>query len=292
MISISESRLLSFLSGERFHRLHIEIVVQVQEVQIFPVDEEHQHVEPLPADLETDLEPVHFGELEELGACKGLQETPLLLSLGLLLMECIQHPGFQHLLVADTHLHGVASGAAFSVPVGDEGHIVGSLHLPTAEVEGLVGPEQTDPVGGLPVPEVLLGQEGFEVFPEIDLLEFLLGNVLNLGEVSDLLINFMGCYWVNRRIESESWNLWILLFYIHCCWIMICSDCHLSRPIVVKIRESYLVFCSDWVSDNNLIYVIELIPVFIIVLQISVQRLKFWATRNCQIQRFCCEERF
>ena len=35
------------------------------------------------------------------------------------------------------------------------------------------------------------------------------------------------------------------------------------RQIVVKVRESNPIFCSDWLSNNDLVNVIELIPIFI-----------------------------
>lgn len=37
----------------------------------------------------------------------------------------------------------------------------------------------------------------------------------------------------------------------------------MMRKIVVQVWECYFVFCSDWLSNDNLIDIIEFIPVFI-----------------------------
>jgi hypothetical protein len=41
----------------------------MQKIEIFPMNEQHEHVESLPANLETNFNPVHFSELEEF--CTG-----------------------------------------------------------------------------------------------------------------------------------------------------------------------------------------------------------------------------
>ena len=62
---VTESGFLSFLGGQSFDWLQVEIVVQMQVVQILPVDEEVEHVVPLPAHLQSRLHPVQGGGLEK-----------------------------------------------------------------------------------------------------------------------------------------------------------------------------------------------------------------------------------
>ena len=38
---------------------------------------------------------------------------------------------------------------------------------------------------------------------------------------------------------------------------------YLERQVVEQVRESDPVFCSHWLSDNDLVDVIKLVPVFI-----------------------------
>lgn len=54
--------------------------------------------------------------------------------------------------------------------------------------------------------------------------------------------------------------------------------------------KCYLVLCSDWLADDDLTDVIELIPIFILVIHITEKRLEFGATRNGHIQSFGCEK--
>jgi hypothetical protein len=66
MERISEARLLPLLGGQSLDRFKIEIVVEMEVCEILSVDEEIKHVETLPADLETSLDPINGGLLEEL----------------------------------------------------------------------------------------------------------------------------------------------------------------------------------------------------------------------------------
>lgn len=58
MERVSESGLFTLLCREGLDRLQVEVVVQVQVVQVLSVNQQVQHVVPLPAHLETDLYPV------------------------------------------------------------------------------------------------------------------------------------------------------------------------------------------------------------------------------------------
>ena len=64
---VAEARLLALLRGERLHRLQVEVVVEVQVVEVLAVDQQVQHVVPLPAHLQARLRPVELRALEELG---------------------------------------------------------------------------------------------------------------------------------------------------------------------------------------------------------------------------------
>jgi hypothetical protein len=50
------------------------------------MDQKHKHVETLAANLKSDFNPVHFGELEEFGACECFEQASLLLCNRLLLV--------------------------------------------------------------------------------------------------------------------------------------------------------------------------------------------------------------
>lgn len=70
---VPEPRLLPLLRGERLDRLQVEVVVQVQVVQAFPVYQQVEHVVALAADLQPSLDPVELGALEELCGFEGAE---------------------------------------------------------------------------------------------------------------------------------------------------------------------------------------------------------------------------
>jgi hypothetical protein len=124
MESISEARLLSLLGCQCLHRLQIEIVVQMQIVEVLPVDQKVKHVVALPADLHARLDPIELGVLEELRALEGLEEAALLLRFGTLSVEAVEDPAFEQLLVAHADLDRIPLRALLSEPLGDQWNIV------------------------------------------------------------------------------------------------------------------------------------------------------------------------
>lgn len=72
---ISKSGLLTFLCCEGFHRLQVEVVVQVQVVEVLSVNQQVQHVVALPAHLETNFYPVQLCRLEEFGSLERTEQV-------------------------------------------------------------------------------------------------------------------------------------------------------------------------------------------------------------------------
>lgn len=94
MESISKSRLFPLLCSQSLHRFEVEIVIQVQIIQVFPVYEQVEHVVALLDHLEAGFYPVDLSQLEELGFCESLEERSLVLRLGLFVVELVQNPDF------------------------------------------------------------------------------------------------------------------------------------------------------------------------------------------------------
>ena len=65
MESVSETRLLSLLRRQRFHRLQVEVVIEMQIVQVFAVNQQVEHIVTLAADLESCFDPIELRRLEE-----------------------------------------------------------------------------------------------------------------------------------------------------------------------------------------------------------------------------------
>lgn len=60
MEGIPEARFFPLLGGQSLDRLQVEVVVEVEVAQGFPVNEEVEHVVPLTAYLQADLDPVQL----------------------------------------------------------------------------------------------------------------------------------------------------------------------------------------------------------------------------------------
>ena len=65
---------------------------------------------------------------------------------------------------------------------------------------------------------------------------------------------------------------------------MISNLLHFARSAVVKLRKSNAVLSAHRMSNYDLVYVIEFIPVFIFFIGISVQWFEFGTTRNSHIE--------
>lgn len=66
-----------YFCGEGFHRLQVEVVVQVQVVKVLSVNQQIQHVVTLSAHLESDLHPVQLRGLKEFGGLEGTEKVPM-----------------------------------------------------------------------------------------------------------------------------------------------------------------------------------------------------------------------
>lgn len=64
------------LGGERLDRLEVEVVVQVQVVEVFTVNEKVEHVVALAANLQPHLHPVQLRGLKEFGGFEGAEQIP------------------------------------------------------------------------------------------------------------------------------------------------------------------------------------------------------------------------
>ena len=140
MEGITESRSFSFLGGEGLDGFQVEVEIQMKIVQVFTMNEEHQHVETLSAKIETDLHPVHLGVLEKFSASKSFHKTSLFVGCWFFLVKLVLYPLFEHFLVADSCLDGIASWTPFLPPARDQRYVVGSSCLATSLAEGSWSP--------------------------------------------------------------------------------------------------------------------------------------------------------
>ena len=74
--------------------------------------------------------------------------------------------------------------------------------------------------------------------------------------------------------------------------MVIDSISYLSGSVIIEIGKCNFVLSSDWMSNNDLADIIELIPILIEVTQIPVQWLELRSSRNGNIQGLTGKKRF
>ena len=62
------------------------------------------------------------------------------------------------------------------------------------------------------------------------------------------------------------------------------------RSTVVKIWEGNFILGSNLISDYDFVDIVELVPIFVIVELVFVERFKLGSSRDRYIQRFCSVE--
>jgi hypothetical protein len=286
MEGVTEARLLTLLGRQRLHWLQIKIVVQVQIVQVLAMDQKIEHVVTLSTNLDSSLNPIKLGALEEFGVLKCLEQASLLLRLWLLVVKTVQNPALEQLLVAHSYFDGVALWALLLEPVGNERDVIASTRLTTALVERVSGPVEVDRIRRILIEERLSLEDSSDLFGHLELIKVNICQELLL--FIHKLLFFIGTNGVNDRIIIESGHLWVIIHDEGDRWSVVNCLLHLPWPAVVELRECNLILCPDWVSHNNLVDIIELIPIFItIVERVPVERLKLWPSRNGHVQCFC-----
>ena len=71
---------------------------------------------------------------------------------------------------------------------------------------------------------------------------------------------------------------------------MVWHEGYSSRSVVVEVRKGDFVLCSDRMSDNYFVDIVEFVPVFIEIGEITVKRLEFGTARNGNVQSFSGKE--
>ena len=72
------------------------------------MNQQVKHVVALAADLQPGLDPVQLSQLEELRLLEGSEEVTFILSFRSLVVQTVENPALQQLLVADSDLHWIA----------------------------------------------------------------------------------------------------------------------------------------------------------------------------------------
>mmetsp|Transcript_736 Transcript_736/g.1704 ORF Transcript_736/g.1704 Transcript_736/m.1704 type:complete len:700 (-) Transcript_736:62-2161(-) len=286
---VAEAGLLALLGGQGLHGLEVEVVVQVQVVEVLAVDQQVQHVVALAAHLQPRLHPVQLRALEELRLLQRLEQALALEPLGRALVQLVEHVALEQLLVAHAHLDGVRRGAVLVEPAVDQRHVDGAPHLPAAHVERPRRKHQRDAVHGVVGVQRRLRQEGAAAVGQRELLLLLLAHhrAAALARVAGLVVRDG----VDQRVVVERRQVGVLRLDVHHHGRVVRGHRHLARAVVVQPGERHLVLGAQRRADDELVDVVELVPVLVRLVHVPEQRLELRPARDAHVQRLGGEER-
>jgi len=273
MEGVTKARLLALLGGERLHRLEVEIVVKMQVVQVLTMDEEVKHVITLATDLKTSLDPIELSGLEELGGLKGTEEILLVEGFWWCVVKLVKHPNLEHLLVRHSHLDRLVRWAVLLEPLVDKWNVESTAHEARTLVEWTRCPVECDTSCSVICVKRGSRKNWLHSFRKL--------------EVVIVILNLAGTVCGDR---IDDWvivkcrKVWVLGLNVHHRWVMEPDDMNRTRARVVKERIGDLVLGTDLLSDNNLVNIVELIPILIGIVHIAVKWLKLRSTGDSHIK--------
>mmetsp|Transcript_10676 Transcript_10676/g.30499 ORF Transcript_10676/g.30499 Transcript_10676/m.30499 type:complete len:201 (+) Transcript_10676:10494-11096(+) len=136
----------------------------MQVLQLLAADEEVEDVVPLAAHLQSGLDPVKIGALEELGALQASEQITLVLRFVGLAMELVEDPSLEQLLVRNTDLRRVVqlSPDPVTVPMSDQWNVDGAASSVGTHVERVRRSQQGDASRSVGRGQRRLRQERFQ----------------------------------------------------------------------------------------------------------------------------------
>ena len=99
MKRVSESGFLSLFCSESLNGLEVKVVIKVQVIKVFTVNQKVQHIIALSANLKSRLYPIKLSRLEKLSFLKSFKDVSLSGCFRLLMMKGVLNPAFQKLLI-------------------------------------------------------------------------------------------------------------------------------------------------------------------------------------------------
>mmetsp|Transcript_20098 Transcript_20098/g.58313 ORF Transcript_20098/g.58313 Transcript_20098/m.58313 type:complete len:589 (-) Transcript_20098:72-1838(-) len=252
----------------------------MQEVQVLARNQQIEHVVALPAHLKPDLDPIELCALEELRCREDVHQVALVQGLRRAMVQLVEHPHLQQLLVGHTHLDRVIRGAVLLVPLADERNVLRTAHVAAAHVEGSRRPIQGDAVRGA------VGEERRVVKKRPDLAG-------QLEALDDLHVRHVlrsaGDRPVRRQrihdgIVVEGGQIGIVGLDVHNRLAVVQAHRHLAGPRVVEEGERDAVLRAELLTHDDLVNVVELVPVLVLVVHVPVKRLELGAAGDGHVK--------
>lgn len=75
---------------------------------------------------------------------------------------------------------------------------------------------------------------------------------------------------MNEGVVVERRQVRILCLDVHHHGMMVCGQCNLAWAVVVKVGKGNLVFCAQRGADDQLVDVVELVPILVRFVHVAV----------------------
>mmetsp|Transcript_13648 Transcript_13648/g.34058 ORF Transcript_13648/g.34058 Transcript_13648/m.34058 type:complete len:266 (-) Transcript_13648:916-1713(-) len=246
------------------------------------MDQQIEHVVALSANLQPSFDPVELRSFEELRLTKRAEKVLLLQPFRCFLVQLVQDVALQQLLIRHPDLDWVRWWAVLLEPRIDQRNVYAPAREARPHVEGARCPVQSDCTCSIFVEEWRAGEQRFHISCEYKLLA--IPKVVIIQGFACVHPRGMRGDRIDDRIEVEGGHVRVLCLDIAACWLMVFREPHIARTRVVEERKCELVLGANGLADDDLVDIIELIPVIIVLLQIAMQRLELRSSWNSHIQ--------
>ena len=114
--------------------------------KILTMNQKIQHVVTLTTNLKTDLDPIEFRALKELGRSKRTEQILLVLGFRSSPVKFVRDPDLEKFLIGYSNFHGKISRTVFLIPRLDKRYVQGTSRVTTSHVERSRGVIECDTI--------------------------------------------------------------------------------------------------------------------------------------------------
>ena len=89
---------------------------------------------------------------------------------------------------------------------------------------------------------------------------------------------------IDQRVEVKAREVWVLCLNVGTSRVMIHANVYLPRSAIVQVRKRDTILGADLLSNDDLVDVVELVPILFVHVVVTIERLKLRPSGYGQIQ--------
>lgn len=200
------------------------------------------------------------------------------------------------LLVRNSNLDSLVRRAVLEVPILDEGNILSPDRTSTPLVVREWSVPQSDRIRRPVRLDLIIFQERLASFRNFEIILL----IVEIGREDGVLVRddlVLRCDTsrrdrVNDRVIVEGGEIGIFGSDVEVVRFVVRTDLDRTRSRVVEVGIGDFVLGTDLLTKDNLVDVVELVPVVVEVVGVAEEGFETRSTGNRNVQSFCREERF